>query len=57
MIVIAGALGGAAWGAWLAKKRGGLKKDIAQYAAAFAILWSVIGLIATIVVERMATGG
>lgn len=57
MLVIAGALGGGAWGAWLAKKRGGLKKDIAQYAAAFAIMWAVIGLIATIVVERMAAGG
>ncbi|MEM8579920.1 MAG: hypothetical protein AAGA38_04985 [Pseudomonadota bacterium] len=57
MLVIAGALGGGAWGAWLAKKRGGLKKDIAQYAIAFAIMWSVIGLIATIVVERMAVGG
>ncbi|MDJ0992837.1 MAG: hypothetical protein QNI90_04635 [Dinoroseobacter sp.] len=57
MLVIAGALGGAAWGAWLAKKRGGLKKDIAQYAFAFAIMWSVIGLIATIVIERMSAGG
>jgi len=57
MLVLAGALGGGAWGAWLAKKRGGLKKDIAQYALAFAILWSVLGLIATIVVERMAAGG
>ena len=54
MLVLAGALGGAAWGGWLAKSRGGLKKDMAQYAAGFAILWSLIGLIATIVIERMA---
>lgn len=54
MIVLAGLLGGASWGAWLAKSRGGLKKDMAQYAAGFAILWGLIGLIVTIVIERMA---
>lgn len=52
MLVIAGALGGALWGGYLAKKRGGLKKDVAQYAIGFAILWSVIGLIATLVIDR-----
>lgn len=55
MLVVAGVLGGAAWGAWLAKSRGGLKKDMAQYAAGFAIFWGIVGLIATIVIERMAT--
>lgn len=54
MLVIAGLLGGGTWGAWLAKSRGGLKKDMAQYAAGFAILWGLVGLIATIVIERMA---
>ena len=48
MLVIIGAIGGAIWGAWLAKKRGGLKKDIAQYAAGFSIFWSVVGLIVTV---------
>ncbi|MEM1079882.1 MULTISPECIES: hypothetical protein [unclassified Dinoroseobacter] len=54
MLIVAGLLGGAGWGAWLAKSRNGLKRDMAQYAAGFAIFWGLIGLIATIVLERMA---
>ena len=53
MLVIIGALGGGVWGAYLAKKRGGLKKDMAQYAAGFSILWAVLGLIATVVIDRL----
>ena len=53
MLVIIDAIGGAIWGAWLAKKRGGLKKDIAQYAAGFSIFWSIVGLIATVVIDRL----
>jgi hypothetical protein len=53
MIVIVCAVGGAIWGGWLAKKRGGLKKDIAQYAAGFSIFWSIVGLIATVVIDRL----
>lgn len=52
MLVILGATGGALWGAYLANKRGGNKKDIAQYAAGFSILWAVVGLIATVVLDR-----
>jgi len=51
MLVVIGVLGGAAWGAWLARKRGGTKADIAQYAAGFAILWGVVGVIASIVLS------
>lgn len=53
MLVILGALGGALWGGYLAKKRGGKAADIAQYAASYAIALSLAGLFVTIVVERL----
>jgi outer membrane lipoprotein SlyB len=53
MIVIAGALGGALWGGFLAKRRGGARADIAHYAAAFGVFGALAGLFATIAVERM----
>lgn len=53
MIVIAGALGGVLWGGVLAKRRGGARADIAQYAAAFGIFGALLGLFASIAVERM----
>ncbi len=53
MIVIAGALGGAAWGAYLAKSREGTRADMAQYAAGFGIAFALLGLFATIFLERM----
>ena len=53
MIVIGGVLIGAIWGGLLAKRKGGKPADIAQYAAAFAILLGIIGLFITIIVERL----
>ncbi|MEL6644629.1 MAG: hypothetical protein AAFQ79_11895 [Pseudomonadota bacterium] len=53
MIIIAGALSGAAWGAYLAKAREGTKLDMAQYAAGFAIAFALLGLFVTIFLERM----
>ena len=53
MIVIAGILGGALWGAWLARRRKGNGFDIAQYAAGYAIAFGLLGLFVTIFVERM----
>ncbi|MFN3644757.1 MAG: hypothetical protein ACK4TB_17750 [Gemmobacter sp.] len=53
MIVIAGALGGALWGGYLARARKGARADIAQYAIGFAIAGALLGLFATIAVERM----
>lgn len=53
MIILAGALGGAAWGAYLAKKREGSKLDMAQYAAGFGIAFSLVGLFVTIFIDRM----
>ena len=54
MIVLAGLLAGAAWGAWLARRRGGTRADIAQYAAGFGIAFAILGLFLTIFIERMA---
>jgi len=52
MLALVGLLGGGAWGAWLAKKRGGNRYDMAQYAGGFGIMWSVIGLVASIYLAR-----
>ena len=54
MIVIAGFLGGALWGAYLARSREGTRADMAQYAAGFGIAFGLLGLFATIFLERMA---
>ena len=54
MIVILAALAGAALGAWNAKRRGGGLADMAQYAAATAIILALLGLALTIAVGRLA---
>lgn len=53
MIVIFGAFAGAFWGIRSARKRGGDRKDLAQYAAVGAIAGGLVGLFVTIGVERM----
>ncbi|HMO09716.1 MAG TPA: hypothetical protein PKD10_19035 [Paracoccaceae bacterium] len=53
MIVLAGVAIGAAYGALLAKRRGGRGLDQLQYAAGFAIAFGLAGLFATIALERM----
>ena len=53
MIVIASALTGALLGANLARRNGGRRWDMAQYAAACAIIGVLLGLFATIFIERM----
>jgi hypothetical protein len=55
MIVILSALIGAGWGGYLAKKRGGNGKDMAQYAAGFGTLFALLGLAATIIIARTLT--
>lgn len=52
MIVLAGGLFGAFWGAWLARARKGSRLDIAQYAAGFAIAFAILGLFATLIIDR-----
>ena len=56
MIIIAGAIIGALWGGFLAKKRGGTRMDIAQWAAGTGIAFALIGLIVTIVIHRSIVG-
>ncbi|ETX30723.1 apolipoprotein acyltransferase [Roseivivax isoporae] len=52
MIVILGALLGAVIGGMTAKRRKGNRLDIAQYAAGYAILFALVGLVATIALEK-----
>jgi hypothetical protein len=52
MFIIAGILGGAALGAYRAKKRGGKLADMVQYGAAHAMAFGILGLIVTIIIER-----
>ena len=54
MIVVGGGLAGARVGAFTARMRRGNAADMAQYAAGYGILCAVLGLIATILLSRMA---
>lgn len=53
MIVIMGAVGGAIWGGYLARRRKGNRLDILQYAAASAIAFGLVALFATILLSRI----
>ena len=53
MIVIAAAVFGALLGGITAARRKGNKKDIAQYAAGYAMAFVILGMITTVVVHRM----
>ena len=55
MIVIGGAIFGAIAGGSIAAKRKGNKADIAQYATGYAIAFALLGLIATIAIEKSIT--
>lgn len=54
MIVLAGLVIGAVVGALTARRRGGKRLDILQYAAIYAIGFTLLGLFATIFIDRMA---
>ncbi len=53
MIIIAGLVIGAVYGARQAKRRGGRGLDALQYGAGYGILFSLGGLFLTIVIDRM----
>lgn len=53
MIVIVLFLIGALIGGSRAKKRQGNRLDIAQYAVVYGIAFAIIGLFATVIIERM----
>ncbi|UWQ76288.1 hypothetical protein [Leisingera sp. M658] len=53
MIVIAGLVLGALIGVMKARKRGGNTLDMLQYGAVYAIVFGMIGLLATILTHRV----
>lgn len=53
MLVIGGAIVGAAIGAYTAKSRGGVVLDMAQYAAGYAIAFGIVGLVLTLIAGRL----
>ena len=53
MIVIGGALLGAIVGAMTARRRKGNTLDMLQYGAGYGLAFSVLGMIATVVLDRM----
>ncbi|MCR8546984.1 apolipoprotein acyltransferase [Salipiger sp. P9] len=55
MIVIAGVLIGAILGGLTARRRKGNAADIAQFVVAYAIAFGLLGLVVTIVIEKVVT--
>lgn len=53
MVVIAALIMGVVLGALDARRRGGNRKDMAQYAAVYAIIFGLLGVFATIALERL----
>ena len=47
------ALAGALWGGLTARRRGGNRLDIAQYAAGYAVALGLAGLFATVLIARL----
>lgn len=54
MIVLAAAFFGVLVGVLTARNRRGNKKDMAQYGAGFGLFFLVLGVIVTIIVDRLA---
>ncbi|MFG6528438.1 MULTISPECIES: apolipoprotein acyltransferase [unclassified Sulfitobacter] len=52
MIALGLALIGAIIGGLTARKRGGNRKDIAQYAAGYGMAFLIVGMIATVLLDR-----
>lgn len=56
MFVIAGLVLGVLYGSWTARRRGGKRADIAQYASVYAIFFGLIGLFVTLFLDRLLLG-
>ncbi len=54
MIVIIGLVAGIILGVLSAKKRGGNRLDMLQYAAVYSIIFMLIGFLLTIIIHRAA---
>ncbi|MGC1496687.1 MAG: apolipoprotein acyltransferase [Sulfitobacter sp.] len=53
MIIIVLGILGALMGGFTARKRRGNHKDIAQYAVGFAMAFMVVGMILTVILDRL----
>lgn len=56
MFVIGGLVLGALGGGYTARRRGGKPADVAQYAAVYGILFGLLGLFVTVMLDRMLRG-
>ena len=56
MFVIGGLILGALSGGMTARKRGGKPADMAQWAVAWAILFGLLGLFVTLMLDRILLG-
>lgn len=56
MFVIGGLILGAIAGGLTARRRGGKPADIAQWAAVWGIMFGLIGLFVTLILDRMLLG-
>lgn len=52
MLVLAGFIGGAFWGGYLARRRKGNRLDILQYAASFGIAFGLLAFFASVILLR-----
>ncbi len=57
MIVIILAVIGATIGGLTARRRGGNRKDIAQYAVGYMMAFIIVGMLLTVLIDRMLSGG
>ena len=53
MVVITLVIVGAVMGALNARRRGGNRKDIAQYAVGYALAFSIVGMFLTVLLDRV----
>lgn len=53
MVILAGLITGAVWGALHARRRGGSRLDMAQFGAVWGIIGALLGVAATIGLERL----
>ncbi len=54
MIVLTAIIFGAVLGALTARRRGGRRLDMLQYGAGYGIAFGLLGMIATVVLSRLA---
>lgn len=52
MIVLISTIFGILFGGFQARRRGGNRKDIAQYAVAYGIAFTLLGLFAAVILDR-----